>query len=175
MGVGITLNTELAAEAGLDRREPDHALLVDDQLRTSHPDIYAAGDIAAWPDETFHKRLRVEHWDVARAQGLQAGRNMAGAAETYDTLPYFFSDLFDLSFEVWGDLSAWDQTVARGSLDNRTVAYYYFAGGRLTGVLAMGRPDREREPMQALVKAQPPHDQLAAPLADESTDLDTLL
>lgn len=175
MGVGITLNTELAQEAGLDIRDQDNAVLVDGQLRTSHPDIYAAGDIAAWPDTTFNKRLRVEHWDVARAQGLHAGRNMAGAAQAYTTPPYFFSDLFDLSFEVWGDLSAWDQTVARGSLEDRTIAYYYFADGKLTGVLAMGRPEAEREPMQALVKARPAYDDVADHFADQSTDLQDLL
>jgi hypothetical protein len=92
------------------------AVVVDEQLRTSDPDIYAAGDIAAWPDPTFGRRLRVEHWDVAYRQGLRAGRNMAGEEKPYTTLPTFFSDLFDLSFEVWGDLTAWDQTVLRGSL-----------------------------------------------------------
>ncbi|MGC9523328.1 MAG: oxidoreductase C-terminal domain-containing protein [Anaerolineae bacterium] len=89
--------------------------------------------------------------------------------------PHFFSDLFDLSFEVWGDLSAWDQTVARGSLEDRTIAYYYFADGKLTGVLAMGRPEAEREPMQALVKARPAYDDVADHFADQSTDLQDLL
>jgi NADPH-dependent 2,4-dienoyl-CoA reductase/sulfur reductase-like enzyme len=174
MGVGITLNTELADEAGLDLREEDNAVIVNEQLQTSDPDIYAAGDIAAWPGAHFDKRLRVEHWDVARAQGLQAGRNMAGAGEIYDVLPYFFSDLFDLSFEVWGDLSTWDQTVTRGTLEDRTVAFYYFRDGRLVGVLAMGRPEEEREPMQTLVKKRPKYDQVAEPLKDGSTNLQEL-
>jgi NADPH-dependent 2,4-dienoyl-CoA reductase/sulfur reductase-like enzyme len=174
MGVGIDLNTELAAEAGLELRDGDQALLVDEQLQTSVPDIYAAGDIAAWSDVNFDKRLRVEHWDVARAQGLQAGRNMAGAGETYDVIPYFFSDLFDLSFEVWGDLSDWDDTVLRGDLAARSAAFYYFHDGKLVGVLAMGRPDEEREPMQALVKAQPDYDAVAQDLADASKSLTDL-
>jgi 3-phenylpropionate/trans-cinnamate dioxygenase ferredoxin reductase subunit len=115
MGVGIRLNTALAKEAGLEMWERG-AVVVDEQLRTSDPDIYAAGDIAAWPDPTFNKRMRVEHWDVAFRQGLRVGRNMAGEDKAYKTLPYFFSDLFDLSFEVWGDLTAWDQTVLRRQL-----------------------------------------------------------
>jgi 3-phenylpropionate/trans-cinnamate dioxygenase ferredoxin reductase component len=171
MGVGIDLNTELAQGAGLDTRAGDAALLVNAHLQTSDPHIYAAGDIAAWPDPTFERRLRVEHWDVARAQGLQAGRNMAGAGESYDVLPYFFSDLFDLSFEVWGNLDAWDRTVRRGQLETRSFAYYYFDADRLVGVLAMGRPDDEREPMEQLVKARPAYDDVAKALGDEARDL----
>lgn len=175
MGVGITLNTELAADAGLQVRDGDKAVVVNEHLQTSDPNIYAAGDIAAWPDPTFHRQLRVEHWDVAFNQGKLAGQNMAGAGMVYDRLPYFFSDLFDLSFEVWGDLSQWDQTVRRGDLEAREVAYYYFNDGKLVGVLAMGRPDEERDPMQDLIKARVAYDDVAAHLEDEDSDLDRLL
>lgn len=151
MGVGVRLNTTLARNAGLEM-DDEEAIQVDEMLRTSDPHIYAAGDIAAWPDPTFGRRLRVEHWDVAKNQGLRAGRNMAGESEPYTTLPYFFSDLFDLSFEVWGNLDAWDHTVLRGSLESDSFAYFYFEDGRMVGVLAVGRPDEEREAMQTLVK-----------------------
>jgi NADPH-dependent 2,4-dienoyl-CoA reductase/sulfur reductase-like enzyme len=171
MGVGIELNTDLARKAGIDVREDDGAILVDGTLRTSDPNVYAAGDIAAWPDGTFDRQLRVEHWDVARRQGLRAGRNMAGDEKPYTALPYFFSDLFDLSFEVWGDLSNWDRTVLRGSLEESSFAYYYFERGQLTGVLAVGRPDAERAPMQSLVEARPPYDEVAGGLQDEGVDL----
>ncbi len=173
MGVGIRLNTELADEAGLELNEQG-ALIVDEQLRTSDLDIYGAGDIAAWPDPTFGERLRVEHWDVARRQGRRAGRNMAGEEKAYTALPYFFSDLFDLSFEVWGNLNSWEETVVRGSPGKGSFAYYYFDGGRLVGVLSMGRPSSERNPMQELVKARAPYDDVAADLADESVDLDQI-
>lgn len=174
MGVGIRLNTELADEAGLKLNEHG-ALLVDEYLRTSDPHIYAAGDIAAWPDPTFEERLRVEHWDVARRQGRQAGRNMAGADEPYTALPYFFSDLFDLSFEVWGNLMSWDQTVLRGSLGAGSFAYYYFDQGKLVGVLSINRPSSERGSMQDLVRARPAHKEIAAKLRDESLNLETLI
>lgn len=175
MGVGIRLNTGLAESLSLTTRSGDQAVVVNEYLRTDDPDIYAAGDIAAWPEPTFDKQLRVEHWDVAYNQGHAAGRNMAGAGEPYDHLPYFFSDLFDLSFEVWGDLGAWDQTVQRGSLEDRAVAFYYFNDGELVGVLAMGRPDEEREPMQALIKAGVTYDDVAQHLEDEGTDLADLV
>jgi NADPH-dependent 2,4-dienoyl-CoA reductase/sulfur reductase-like enzyme len=173
MGVGIRLNTELAQAAGLELTDSG-AVLVDEYLRTSDPDIYAAGDIAAWPDPVFGKRLRVEHWDVARRQGRRAGQNMAGDEKPYTSLPYFFSDLFDLSFEVWGDLTSWDQVVRRGTLDSGSFAYYYFDQGKLAGVLASGRPDEERKPMQALVKARPAYEDVAAKLVYEDVDLSAL-
>lgn len=173
MGVGVRLNTDLAREAGLKMDERG-AVLVDEYLRTSDPSIYAAGDIAAWPDATFRTRLRVEHWDVARGQGLRAGRNMAGEGKPYQSLPYFFSDLFDLSLEAWGDLTTWDQTVLRGSLTGGGFAFYYFDAGRLTGVLAAGRPDSERKPMQALVRARPSYADVADRLPDDTIDLAAL-
>jgi NADPH-dependent 2,4-dienoyl-CoA reductase/sulfur reductase-like enzyme len=170
MGVGIRLNTELARDAGLQMGDKG-SVVVDECLRTSAPDIYAAGDITAWPDPTFDRRLRVEHWDVARRQGMRAGRNMAGDEKPYTALPYFFSDLFDLSFEAWGDLSSWDCTVLRGSLEEGSFAYYYFDRDRLTGVLAAGRPGEEREPMRALVRARPAYGDVAHKLRDEQVAL----
>lgn len=173
MGVGIRLNTGIAQDAGLAMAE-DGGVVVDARLRTSDPQIYAAGDIAAWPDPTSGKRLRVEHWDVARRQGLQAGRNMAGDEKPYGALPHFSSKLFDFSFEVWGDLTAWDQTVLRGSPAGGGFALYYFHQGHMVGVLAAGRPDQEREPMQALVKARPAYAEVAIPLSDEAVGLGML-
>jgi 3-phenylpropionate/trans-cinnamate dioxygenase ferredoxin reductase subunit len=174
MGVGIRLNTELARDAGLEMSAKGE-IMVNEFLRTSDSDIYAAGDIAAWPDPTFDKRLRVEHWDVAYRQGLRVGRNMAGNERRYTTVPYFFSDLFDFSCEVWGDLTAWDQTIRRGSLKSGSFAYYYFNQGRMVGVLTVDRPDAERDPMQSLVKARPSYDDVAARLCNEDVDLETLL
>jgi NADPH-dependent 2,4-dienoyl-CoA reductase/sulfur reductase-like enzyme len=103
---------------------------------------------AAWPDPTFGKRLRVEHWDVACRQGLRAGHNMAGEEKPYTSLLYFFSDLFDFSFGVWGDLSAWDRTVTRGTLESGSFALNYFDQGKMVGVY-----QAEREANAALKAA----------------------
>jgi len=170
MGVGIRLHTELAHDAGLELGDRG-AVVVDEFLRTGDPDIYAAGDIAAWPDPTFGKRLRVEHWDVAWRQGLRVGYNMAGQAKPYTTLPYFYSDLFDLSFEAWGDLAAWDQVVQRGATESGSFALFYFAQGRMVGVLMANRPEGERTAMESLVKARLAYDRVAAQLGDEKADL----
>ena len=178
MGVGIRLNTELARDAGLQLGERG-AVIVDEYLRTSDPSIYAAGDIAAWPDPTprpdrGQKRLRVEHWDVARQQGLRAGRNMAGEGKPYTALPYFFSDLFDLSFEAWGDLTAWDQTVLRGSLGG-AFTLFYFSQGTMVGALAVGPTDEARKQIPTLIRARPAYQAVAAKLRDEHIDLVTLM
>ncbi len=76
---------------------------------------------------------------------------------------------------MWGDLTAWDQTVLRGTLEGGSFALYYFDQGKMVGVLAAGRPDEERKPMQALVKARPPYEDVAAKLSDEGVDLATLV
>ncbi|TFG67883.1 MAG: FAD-dependent oxidoreductase, partial [Anaerolineales bacterium] len=154
MGVGVRLNTELAKDAGLQLDGSD-AVIVDETLRTSDPDIYAAGDIAAWPDPTFKTRLRVEHWDVARGQGLQAGRNMAGKQEAYTALPYFFSDLFDFSFEVWGNFNVWDRAVLQGSLEADSFMVFYFNQGSMVGVLAVNPSDASRDAIPQLIQQRP--------------------
>lgn len=174
MGVGIRLNTQVARDAELDLTDLS-GVVVDEHLRTSDPHIYAAGDIAAWPDLESGERTRVEHWDVAYNQGYCAGRNMAGARETYDTLPYFFSDILELSFEAWGNLNRPDRVIARGSLEDGTVTYWYVRADRIAGALAIGLPDAEREPTQALISGRAELQNIEGALADASTDLVTLL
>jgi 3-phenylpropionate/trans-cinnamate dioxygenase ferredoxin reductase subunit len=154
MGVGIRLNTQLAKEAGL-QLNASGAVMVDETLRTSDPDIYAAGDIAAWPDPTFNTRLRVEHWDVARRQGKHAGHNMVGNHDAYTTLPYFFSDMFDFSFEVWGNLNTWDRAVLQGELDADSFMFFYFNQGTMVGCLAVNPTDASREAIPLLVHDRP--------------------
>ena len=174
MGVGIKLNSELAAEAGLEVEE-DGSVVVDSYLVTSDQDIYAAGDLTVWPDPRSENMIHTEHWDVARQQGLTAGRNLAGGKEIYSSLPYFFSDILDLSFEVWGTLEGWEQTVRRGSLEEGSAAYFYFQGGQLTGVLAINRPEEERKAMKVLPGKGPAYDRVAEKLGDEAFDLDQLI
>jgi len=174
MGVGIRLNTELAEGAGLAMTERGE-VIVDEYLRTSEPDIYAAGDIAAWPDPTFQKRLRVEHWDVARRQGLRAGRNMAGQEKPYTALPYFFSDMFDMGFEVWGNLMSWDETMLRGEMGSSSYQLFYFDQGTLVGVLTVGRLGGARKVIPQLVEARLAYDDVADELGDEGVDLSSLI
>jgi NADPH-dependent 2,4-dienoyl-CoA reductase/sulfur reductase-like enzyme len=131
-GLGITPNTELARAAGL---AVDNGIVVDELLRAGHPDIFAAGDVAAFPDPTLGVRRRVEHEDNANAMGELAGRAMAGHAEPYRHLPFFYSDLFELGYEAVGELDARLETVADWREPYREGVVYYLREGRVRGVL----------------------------------------
>jgi 3-phenylpropionate/trans-cinnamate dioxygenase ferredoxin reductase component len=121
-GIGIKLNTTLALDAGL---QVDNGIVVDDFLRTSDPNIYAAGDVVSYRDHTLSTRRRVEHEDNANAMGKAAGRAMAGSGEPYDHLPFFYSDMFDLGYEAVGEVDSRLETVESWEEPNRKgiVAY----------------------------------------------------
>ena len=131
-GLGILPNTDLAEQAGL---RINNGVLVDDHLRTNEPDIYAAGDVANFYSPTLDTRMRVEHEDNANTMGRAAGRAMAGDAEPYRHLPFFYSDLFDLGYEAVGDLDARLETVADWKEPFREGVVYYLKEGRVRGVL----------------------------------------
>lgn len=111
VGVGIEPNQELAAQAGLGVQD---GVVVDRYGETSHGYIYAAGDVARFPDPVFGDLARVEHWDHAKAHGRRVGRNMAGEREPYEHVSYFFSDVFDLSLNAFGRPAEAVRTVRRG-------------------------------------------------------------
>jgi 3-phenylpropionate/trans-cinnamate dioxygenase ferredoxin reductase component len=131
-GIGLTPNIELAKTAGL---LTGNGISVDQQLLTSQPGIYAAGDVAEFHNPALGKRMRVEHEDNANSMGLQAGRNMAGASEAYHHLPFFFSDLFELGYEAVGELDARSAVVADWKEPYQKGVLYYLKEGRVRGVL----------------------------------------
>lgn len=133
-GLGILPAVELAEQAGL---RVENGIAVDEFCRTSHPDVYAAGDVANFPSPVLGARLRVEHEDNANTMGRIAGLNMAGRSTTYHHLPFFYSDLFDLGYEAVGDLDARLETVAdwKGGEPFREGVVYYLKDGRVRGVL----------------------------------------
>jgi NADPH-dependent 2,4-dienoyl-CoA reductase/sulfur reductase-like enzyme len=131
-GLGIKPSTELAQAAGL---EVGNGIVVDEFLRASQPDIYAAGDVASFFNPALGKRMRVEHEDNANAMGRQAGRNMAGMNEPYHYLPAFYSDLFELGYEAVGELDSQLETVSDWKEPYRKGVVYYLREGRVRGVL----------------------------------------
>jgi 3-phenylpropionate/trans-cinnamate dioxygenase ferredoxin reductase subunit len=131
-GIGIQPNVELAKSAGL---QVGNGIIVDRTLATSHPGIYAAGDVAEFFNPAFDKRMRLEHKDNANSMGRQAGRNMAGASEPYDHLSYFYSDLFELGYEAVGELDPRQETFVDWKEPYQKGVIYYMAGGRVRGVL----------------------------------------
>lgn len=131
-GIGIQPNVELAQAAGLAVGD---GIIVDDYLRTTHPDIYAAGDIASFYSPALARRRRVEHEDNAVTMGRHAGRVMAGAVETYRHQPFFYSDLFELGYEAVGELDSRLETVADWKEPYREGVIYYLGAGVVRGVL----------------------------------------
>jgi NADPH-dependent 2,4-dienoyl-CoA reductase/sulfur reductase-like enzyme len=131
-GIGVVPNVELAQAAGL---EVDNGIRVDRGLRTSHPDIYAAGDVANFYNPALDQRLRVEHEDNANTMGRLAGQAMAGRTVSYDHLPFFYSDLFELGYEAVGAVDARLETVADWEKPFREGVVYYLRDGRVRGVL----------------------------------------
>ncbi len=132
VGVGTEPNVHLAQVAGL---EVGDGIVVDEYLRTSHPDIYAAGDVAFFPHAALGQRMRIEHWDNALNQGKWAGRNMAGAEEVFDYQPFFFSDLFEFGYEATGEVSSKLDTFADWKKEFETGVVYYLADGKVRGVM----------------------------------------
>ena len=131
-GLGIVPSTELASAAGI---EVDDGILVDEHLRTSRPDVFAAGDVARFFAPALGARVRVEHEDNALAMGRAAGRAMAGDPALYAHLPFFYSDLFDLGYEAVGSMDPRGETVADWREPFREGVVYYLSSGRVRGVL----------------------------------------
>lgn len=131
-GIGIQPNTGLAEGAGL---AVDNGIVVDAGMRTSRPDIYAAGDVASFYSPHLGQRLRVEHEDNANTMGQLAGQAMAGESVEYNHLPFFYSDLFDLGYEAVGRLDARLETVADWQDPLKKGVVYYLDQGRVRGIL----------------------------------------
>jgi NADPH-dependent 2,4-dienoyl-CoA reductase/sulfur reductase-like enzyme len=144
-GLGVTPNVELAESARLD---VENGIVVDAQLRSSDPDIWAAGDVANFLSPSLDCRLRVEHENAAISMGHHAGRAMTGDESPYTTLPFFYSDLFDLGYEAVGLLDARLDIFEDWRTPYREGVVYYLDAGRVRGVLlwnVWGQVDAARE------------------------------
>lgn len=168
VGIGAVPCTELAEASGLT---VDDGIVVDAHLRTSHPDVFAAGDVASAWHPLLERSIRVEHWANAVHQGPAAARNMLGIPTPYDRIPYFFSDQYDFGMEYSGHARAWDRVVFRGDpLHGEFIAFWLADGVVVAGMNA--NVWDVTEPIQALIR-----DRVAVDpelLADPDTPLDSL-
>ena len=136
VGVGVRPRLALAEQAGLTM---DRGVSVDAYLRSSAPDIYAAGDIARWPDPHSGTAIRVEHWVVAERQGQTAARNMLGARETFDAVPFFWSQHYDVPINYVGHAEQWDEIAIEGSVTAKDCVVRYKSQGRVLAVASIYR------------------------------------
>jgi NADPH-dependent 2,4-dienoyl-CoA reductase/sulfur reductase-like enzyme len=144
-GLGVTPNVELALRAGL---RVDNGIVVDERLRSSDPDVWAAGDVANFHNAALDMRQRIEHESAAVGMGHHAGRAMAGSEEAYTKLPFFYSDLFDLGYEAVGLLDDRLEIVTQWTQPYREGVVYYLDDGRVRGVLlwnVWGQVDAARD------------------------------
>jgi len=141
-GIGVSPVTDIAADAGLT---VDNGIVVNEFLETGAADIYAAGDAANYHDVLFGKRRRVEHWDNAVKQGEYLAGRLAGEPRAFENIPYFFSDVFDLSYEFWGDTEGSERTEYRGDVNSPSFSAWWMKGNKVLAAFAMNRPDAERE------------------------------
>ncbi|RVU26039.1 NAD(P)/FAD-dependent oxidoreductase [Streptomyces antnestii] len=166
--IGAAPRTSLAESAGLELADRAHGggIAVDTSLRTSDPDIYAAGDVASVEHPLFGTRLRVEHWANALNGGPAAARAMLGKEVTYDRVPYFFSDQYDVGLEYsgWAPPGSYDQVVIRGDAGKRQFIAFWLKDGRVLAGMNVNVWD-VTDPIQELIRsgARPGADRLADP------------
>jgi 3-phenylpropionate/trans-cinnamate dioxygenase ferredoxin reductase subunit len=156
VGAGVAPDVTLARGAGLALGERG-GVLVDSRLRTSAPDVFAAGDMAEYESVIRGgEHVRIEHWDVAEQQGRSAALSMLGRDHVHDAVPYFFSDLADwASMEYVGPAYTWTEEIVRGSIDDGAFTVYYLDGDRLAAALTVGRSDDLDQARELLVSRAP--------------------
>jgi 3-phenylpropionate/trans-cinnamate dioxygenase ferredoxin reductase subunit len=168
VGIGVVPRVDLARDAGL---EVENGIVVDERLQTSRPDIFAAGDVASGWHPLYGQRIRVEHWANALNQGPAAARAMLGEPVSYDRIPYFFSDQYEIGMEYSGYATSWDQVVFRGDRDAGEFVAFWLKDDRVVAGMNVNVWDVNQH-VQTLIRSQQPVD--VGALRDPDTPLESL-
>ena len=156
VGIGVAPGTSWLEGSGIEVDEQSHGVTVDARYATSADGVFAVGDVAAFYDPVFGRRRRIEHWSNANLQGQQLGRILAGSDERYDTVSAFFTEIFGVSYKVFGDSTDADELVQEGDFaDGVAVVHYLHDGGRVAALLTGQSEEREAELKQAIRERAP--------------------
>jgi NADPH-dependent 2,4-dienoyl-CoA reductase/sulfur reductase-like enzyme len=136
MGVGVSPRTSLAQAAGM---KVNNGVVVNEALRTNAPDVFAAGDVARYPEPVSGEPARIEHWVVAERQGQAVARSMLGIGGTYREAPFFWSQHYDVQISYVGHAPSWDECEIRGSLEKHDACAIYRRNGKTLAVATVGR------------------------------------
>jgi NADPH-dependent 2,4-dienoyl-CoA reductase/sulfur reductase-like enzyme len=158
VGIGVAPVLDLLEGSGI---ETDDGVVVDERYRTSAPDVFAAGDIARFPDPIFGRRRRIEHWSNANYQGTEVGKVLAGADGGYDVVSSFFTEVFGFSLKVFGDTTEFDEFRLEGSVKERKAVGRYLAGGRLVAALSIGQEEATETALKEAIASHAPPPRLA--------------
>ena len=169
IGIGLIPNTELAESAGLDI---DNGIVVNETGRTSHPDIYAAGDVTNHPNSLLGRRIRLESWENAQNQAINTAKAMMGTEQPYAEIPWFWSDQYDANIQMMGLPEDWDETVTRGDRVLGEFVEFYLKNGEIQGATAINNP-RDLRFTRRLMMSGKKFD--ASALADTDIKLQKLL
>jgi 3-phenylpropionate/trans-cinnamate dioxygenase ferredoxin reductase subunit len=169
IGIGVLPNVEIAADAGID---VDNGITVDDQCRTSDPDIFSAGDVTNHPNDLLGKRIRLESWENAQNQGIAAGKAMLDKGESYAEIPWFWSDQHDANIQMIGLPEAWDEVATRGNPADNEFMTVYLKDSKIIGAISVNNP-RDLRFAKRLMQAEKPV--AAADIADPTIKMQALL
>ena len=171
IGIGINPNVELAKNAGL---QVDNGIIVNEYMQTSNPDIYAVSDVARFYSPVFGRHMRLEHYDLAVKQGRLAGENMTRKTKPFEDLPYFFSFMFDVRIEVYGDMSKYDTVITRGiPIENGNFTKFYLDSGIVNAVMMVTRKENV-ESIKQLIRLRKKIDNPAS-LGNESDKIEAII